>query len=85
MFPDGHLVVPGVGSDNAKNNNHEQSIGKTSATLEPKYRGSKIKQPHRGVQPNEPDIYMSNQYKNSQTPLSSANVPIRVICIYVFS
>ncbi|MFL6330443.1 MAG: hypothetical protein ACJ705_05455 [Nitrososphaeraceae archaeon] len=48
MFPDGHLVVPGVGSDNAKNNNHEQSIGKTSATLEPKYRGSKIKQPHRG-------------------------------------
>jgi hypothetical protein len=68
-----------------KNNNHEQSIGKTSATLEPKYRGSKIKQPHRGVQPNESDIYMSNQYKNIQTPLSSANVPIRVICIYVFS
>jgi len=29
----------------------------------------------RGVQPNESDIYMSNQRKNGQTPISAANAP----------
>ncbi|MFL6363590.1 MAG: hypothetical protein ACJ719_00065 [Nitrososphaeraceae archaeon] len=31
---------------------------RTSATLEPERRESRIKQPHRGVQPNESDIYV---------------------------
>ena len=39
-----------------KDTNHEQSIGKTSATFEPERNESKTKQFHRGVRPNESDI-----------------------------
>ena len=31
----------------------------------------------KGVQPNHSDIYMSNQHKNSQTPLSAVTAPVR--------
>ena len=60
-----------------QNIDREQSIGKISTPHEPQCRSSKPRQSHRGVQQNESDIYMSNQYKNSQTPLPTANVPIR--------
>ena len=41
-----------------QNTDHQQPIDKISGTLEPKRNGSKTKQPDRGVQPNESDIYM---------------------------
>jgi hypothetical protein len=60
-----------------QNIDREQSIGKISIPSESQCRSSKPRQSQRGVQQNESDIYMSNQYKNSQTPLSAANVQLR--------
>jgi hypothetical protein len=62
-----------------KNNNREQSISKTGATIEPEYNRSKTKQSYRGVRPNESIIYMSNKYKKSKTPLPTANITTRRI------
>jgi hypothetical protein len=58
-------------------NHEEQSTSETSDIIEPEYNRSKTKQPHRGVRPKESNIYMLNQYKNSQTPLPPANVQVR--------
>jgi hypothetical protein len=51
-----------------QNTDHQHPIDKTSTTIKPEYSESKTKQSHRGVQLNESDIYMLNQYKDSQTP-----------------
>jgi hypothetical protein len=60
-----------------QNIEHDQSISETSTPLEPECRGSETKQSDKGVQPNESDIYMSDQHKNSQTPLPDTNVTVR--------
>ena len=60
-----------------QNRNHYQPINEISTHVEQECNGSKTNQSSRPVQPNESDIYMSNQYKNSQTPLSAANAVVR--------
>src|SRR5919199_2169622 len=60
-----------------KNSDHDPRIGKTNATPESECKESKTKQPDRGVQPNESNIYMSNYHKNNQTPLPAASLTTR--------
>jgi hypothetical protein len=60
-----------------QNRNHYQHMNEISTHVEQECNGSKTNQSSRRVQPNESDIHMSNQYKNSQTPLSAASAPVR--------
>src|ERR687885_1377155 len=60
-----------------KNSDHDPRIGKTNVTPESECKESKTKQPDRGVQPNESNIYMSNYHKNNQTPLPAASLTTR--------
>jgi hypothetical protein len=52
-------------------------LEKDSREPHTKERCQKVQQ-DAGVQPNESSIYMSKQHKNSQTPLSAVNAPVRM-------
>jgi hypothetical protein len=60
-----------------QNIDDDPAISKTSDVPRLEGKGSKTKQPHRGVLTSESDIYMSNYHKNCQTPLASTNATVR--------